>query len=207
MGKGRQQVPTDTVSRQTNLPEYADPYFRRLLQGAEESLMPFEPVIDPETGQVALDDFGNEQYQTTYRPYQYERIAPSEMYGDIQGSRAMVRGIAESAISGMPEDAWALRVLAWGLEDEAIQGLRGLADYGTGQFDPYSGFFAGQADPYAGFEAQQVDPFAGFQQARATSMADQFQEFNPNQYQGFRKAEFTPFGEFDAVSVPWACRV
>jgi hypothetical protein len=48
MGKGRQQVPTDTISRQTNLPEYADPYFRRLLQGAEESLMPFEPVIDPE---------------------------------------------------------------------------------------------------------------------------------------------------------------
>jgi hypothetical protein len=196
MGKGRQQVPTDTVSRQTNLPEYADPYFRRLLQGAEESLMPFEPVIDPETGQVALDDFGNEQYQTTYRQYQGERIAPSEMYGDIQGSRAMVRGIAESGISGMPEAMGAAR-LGMGYQDEAIQGLRGLADYGTGQFDPYSGFFAGQADPYAGFEAQQVDPFAGFQQARATSMVDQFQEFNPNQYQGFREAEFSPFGEFD----------
>jgi hypothetical protein len=196
MGKGRQQVPTDTVSRQTNLPEYADPYFRRLLQGAEESLMPFEPVIDPETGQVALDDFGNEQYQTTYRKYQGERIAPSEMYGDIQGSRAMVRGIAESGISGMPEAMGAAR-LGMGYQDEAIQGLRGLADYGTGQFDPYSGFFAGQADPYAGFEAQQVDPFAGFQQARATSMVDQFQEFNPNQYQGFREAEFSPFGEFD----------
>jgi hypothetical protein len=176
--------------------------------------MPFEPVIDPETGQVALDDFGNEQYQTTYRQYQGERIAPSEMYGDIQGSRAMVRGIAESGISGMPEAMGAAR-LGMGYQDEAIQGLRGLADYGTGQFDPYSGFFAGQADPYAGFEAQQVDPFAGFQaaetgsfvdeldpyagfeQARATSMVDQFQEFNPNQYQGFREAEFSPFGEFD----------
>jgi hypothetical protein len=196
MGKGRQQVPTDSVVRQTNLPEYADPYFRRLLQGAEESLMPFEPVIDPETGQVALDDFGNEQYQTTYRQYQDERIAPSEMYGDIQGSRAMVRGIAESGISGMPEAMGAAR-LGMGYQDEAIQGLRGLADYGTGQFDPYSGFAAGQAHPYAGFEAQQVDPFAGFQQARATSMVDQFQEFNPNQYQGFREAEFSPFGEFD----------
>jgi hypothetical protein len=176
------------------------------------------------TGQVALDDFGNEQYQTTYRQYQGERIAPSEMYGDIQGSRAMVRGIAESGISGMPEAMGAAR-LGMGYQDEAIQGLRGLADYGTGQFDPYSGFFAGQADPYAGFEAQQVDPFAGFQaaetgsfvdeldpyagfeQARATSMVDQFQEFNPNQYQGFREAEFSPFGEFDAISVPWACRV
>jgi hypothetical protein len=195
-GGNSQQVPTDSTVRQTNLPEYADPYFRRLLQGAEESLMPFEPVIDPETGQVALDDFGNEQYQTTYRQYQGERIAPSEMYGDIQGSRAMVRGIAESGISGMPEAMGAAR-LGMGYQDEAIQGLRGLADYGTGQFDPYSGFFAGQADPYAGFEAQQVDPFAGFQQARATSMVDQFQEFNPNQYQGFREAEFSPFGEFD----------
>ena len=67
MGKGRQTAPADSVVLQTNLPEYADPYFRRLLQGAEESLMPFEPVIDPETGQVALDKFGNEQYQTTYR--------------------------------------------------------------------------------------------------------------------------------------------
>ena len=213
-GGNSQQVPTDSTVRQTNLPEYADPYFRRMLQGAEESLMPFEPVIDPNTGQVALDKFGNEQYQTTYRQYQGERIAPSEMYGDIQGSRAMVRGIAESGISGMPEAMGAAR-LGMGYQDEAIQGLRGLADYGTGQFDPYSGFFAGQADPYAGFEAQQVDPFAGFQaaetgsfvdeldpyagfeQARATSMVDQFQEFNPNQYQGFREAEFSPFGEFD----------
>jgi hypothetical protein len=43
MGKGRQTAPADSVVRQTNLPEYADPYFRRLLQGAEESLMPFQP--------------------------------------------------------------------------------------------------------------------------------------------------------------------
>jgi hypothetical protein len=47
-GGNSQQVPTDSTVRQTNLPEYADPYFRRMLQGAEESLMPFEPVIDPE---------------------------------------------------------------------------------------------------------------------------------------------------------------
>jgi hypothetical protein len=170
MGKGKQQqVPTDSIVRQTNLPEYADPYFRRMLQGAEEVTMPF----DPETG------------RSTYIPYQGERIAPSEMYGDIQGSRAMVRGLAESGIYGMPEAMGAAR-LGMGYQDEAIQGLRGLANYGTGQFDPYSGF-----------EAQQVDPFAGFEQARATPTMDQFQEFNPNQYQGFREAEFSPFGEFD----------
>ena len=127
MGKGRQQVPTDSIVRQTNLPEYADPYFRRLLQGAEESLMPFEQVIDPETGQVALDDFGNERYQTTYRPYQDERIAPSEMYGDIQGSRAMVRGIAQSPIAGMEE--------AMGATRRAMAGLEGAAQYETGEFN------------------------------------------------------------------------
>jgi hypothetical protein len=49
MGKGRQQAPGDQVVRQTNLPEYADPYFRRLLQGAEEALCRLAR-IDPETG-------------------------------------------------------------------------------------------------------------------------------------------------------------
>jgi len=158
MGKGRSQAPTESTVRQTNLPEYADPYFRRLLQGAEESMMPFDPV----TG------------ESTYVPYQGERIAPSEMYGDIQGSRAMVRGIAESGIAGMPEAMDAAR-RGMGYQDEAIQGLRGLANYDTGQFDQYGGFKAGSG----------------------TSMMDEFQAFNPTRYEGFREAEFTPFGEFD----------
>ena len=198
MGKGRSQAPTESTVRQTNLPEYADPYFRRLLQGAEETMMPFDPV----TG------------ESTYVPYQGERIAPSEMYGDIQASRAMVRGIAESGISGMPEAMDAAR-RGMGYQDEAIQGLRGLANYETGQFDPYTGFAQTQVSPYAGFEAQRVSPYAdfqaadtrdfadeftpysGFEQAQATSMMDEFQAFDPTRYEGFREAEFTPFGEFD----------
>lgn len=158
MGKGRSQAPTESTVRQTNLPEYADPYFRRLLQGAEETMMPFDPV----TG------------ESTYVPYQGERIAPSEMYGDIQSSRAMVRGIAESGIAGMPEAMDAAR-RGMGYQDEAIQGLRGLANYDTGQFDQYGGFKAGSG----------------------TSMMDEFQAFDPTRYEGFREAEFTPFGEFD----------
>ncbi len=158
MGKGRSQAPTESTVRQTNLPEYADPYFRRLLQGAEETMMPFDPV----TG------------ESTYVPYQGERIAPSEMYGDIQSSRAMVRGIAESGIAGMPEAMGAAR-RGMGYQDEAIQGLRGLANYETGQFDQYGGFKAGSG----------------------TSMMDEFQAFDPTRYEGFREAEFTPFGEFD----------
>ena len=56
MGKGSsQQAPADTTMRQTNLPEYADPYFRRMLQGAEESLMPFTEDLS----QPIYDDAGN----------------------------------------------------------------------------------------------------------------------------------------------------
>jgi len=139
MGKGK-QVAADTTQRTTNLPEYADPYFRRLLQGAEEALMPF----DPETG------------QTTYRPYPDERIAPSSMYGDIQGSRAMTRGIAQSGIAGMPQAMGASQA-AMDIQSEALGGLRGLADYQTGDFSAY--------DPtrYGGFQQSQYGQF-GFQQ-------------------------------------------
>jgi hypothetical protein len=214
MGKGSQQVPTDQTIRQTQLPEYADPYFRRMLQGAEEALMPWQPRIDPETGGIAIDpNTGQEIYDTTYRAYPGERIAPSEMYGDIQGSRAMVRGIAEQGIAGMPEAMGAAQ-RGMGYQEQAIQGLRGLADYQAGRFDPYAGFAEGQASPYAGFQAQQVtpyegfqaadtrafadefQPYAGFDQARATSMMGEFQAFDPTRYEGFREAEYSPFGEF-----------
>ena len=90
MGKGSPKIPADQTQRTTNLPEYADPYFRRLLQGAEEATMPFYPD-DP-------DLYGDLAGQSTYVPYGGERIAPSEMYGDIMASRAMTRGIAESGI-------------------------------------------------------------------------------------------------------------
>jgi len=146
MGKGRQQAPGDQVVRQTNLPEYADPYFRRLLQGAEEATMPF----DPETG------------ASTYIPYQGERIAPSEMYGDIMASRSMVRGIAESPIAGMDE--------AMGATRRAMSGLEEAAQYETGEFTPFGEFEQFQfRDPYEfsqfsfrpEFEYQQPETFTG----------------------------------------------
>jgi hypothetical protein len=123
---GSRTAPSDQTVRQTNLPEYADPYFRRMLQGAEESLMPFQPVIDPETGQVAVDEFGNEQYRTTYQAYPGERIAPSEMYGDIMGSRAMVRGVAETGIPGMEAAMAGTRA--------GMSGVLGAAQYAPGTF-------------------------------------------------------------------------
>ena len=182
MGKGSsKQVQADQTVRQTNLPEYADPYFRRMLQGAEEALMPFYPD-DPAYGDLAG--------QSTYMPYQGERIAPSEMYGDIMSSRAMTRGIAESGIAGMPQAQGAAQA-AMDIQSEALGGLRGLADYQTGEFDPYEGFQAADTRDFAD-EFQTVAPSDAF---------GLFQAFDPTRYEGFEQAEFeeaefTPFGEF-----------
>ena len=141
MGKSSAQAPGDTVQRQTNLPEYADPYFRRLLQGAEDTLMPFQDDLSS----PIYDDAGNITgfgQQSTYTPYQGERIAPSSMYGDIQGSRAMVRGIAQQGIAGMPEAMGAQREgmgaqrmgmdiagRGVGYTEEGIGNLRGIGQY------------------------------------------------------------------------------
>ncbi len=175
MGKSSAQAPGDSTVRQTNLPEYADPYFRRMLQGAEESLMPFQddlssPIYD-DAGNIT--GFGQE---STYTPYQGERIAPSANYGDIQASRAMVRGIAQQGIAGMQEGMDAQREgmgaqregmgiarRGVGYTEEGIGNLRGIGQYDTGQFsqsdfDPYSKFRQANYNEY-GF--QQPDMFTG----------------------------------------------
>lgn len=175
MGKSSAQAPGDSTVRQTNLPEYADPYFRRMLQGAEESLMPFRddlssPIYD-DAGNIT--GFGQE---STYTPYQGERIAPSANYGDIQASRAMVRGIAQRGIAGMEEGMGAQREgmdaqregmgiarRGVGYTEEGIGNLRGIGQYDTGQFsqsdfDPYSKFRQANYNEY-GF--QQPDMFTG----------------------------------------------
>ena len=169
------QAPGDSTVRQTNLPEYADPYFRRMLQGAEESLMPFQddlssPIYD-DAGNIT--GFGQE---STYTPYQGERIAPSANYGDIQASRAMVRGIAQQGIAGMPEamdaqregmdaqrEGMGIARRGVGYTEEGIGNLRGIGQYDTGQFsqsdfDPYSKFRQANYNEY-GF--QQPDMFTG----------------------------------------------
>lgn len=170
MGKSR-SAPAEQTVRQTQLPEYADPYFRRLLQGAEEATMPFYPD-DPAYGDLAG--------QSTYVPYEGERIAPSEMYGDIMSSRAMTRGIAESGIAGMPQAQGAAQA-AMDIQSEALGGLRGLANYQTGQFSMAdTGSFADE------FQAFDPTRYEGFEQAQANSMMDEFQ-----------MANFSPSGEFE----------
>lgn len=175
MGKGSSQAPADQTVRQTNLPEYADPYFRRMLQGAEEATMPFTEDLS----QPIYDDAGNITgfgQKSTYQPYQGERIAPSEMYGDIQASRAMIRGIAQRGIPGMKEAMAAQREgmgvqregmdvtrRGIGFTEEGIGRLRDIGQYDTGEFsqakfDPYSKFRQANYNEY-GF--RQPDMFTG----------------------------------------------
>jgi hypothetical protein len=193
MGKGRSSAPAEQTVRQTQLPEYADPYFRRLLQGAEEATMPFYPD-DPAYGDLAG--------QSTYVPYQGERIAPSQMYGDIMSSRAMTRGIAESGIAGMPQAQGAAQA-AMDIQSEALGGLRGLADYQTGDFSAFQGTQVDPTSMRGTFLAADTGDFADeFQAVQATSALDEAQAFDPTQYTGFEQAqfeeaEFTPFAEFD----------
>jgi len=146
-----------------------------MLQGAEDALMPFQDDLSS----PIYDDAGNITgfgQQSTYTPYQGERIAPSSMYGDIQGSRAMVRGIAQQGIAGMPEAMGAQREgmgaqregmditrRGVGYTEEGIGNLRGIGQYDTGQFsqsdfDPYSKFRQANYNEY-GF--QQPDMFTG----------------------------------------------
>lgn len=179
MGKGSQQVQSGGTTRTVSLPEYADPYFRRLLQGAEEATQPFYPD-DPDT-------YGDLAGESTYVPYGGERIAGSEDYGDINTSRAMVRGIAESPIGGLDE--------AVALQRRGIAGLEGLANYNTAAFNPYTGFQAGSADQYSGFQAGSADPFADFSAGRGTEYTG-FQAGSADPYAGFRAGSADPFSDF-----------
>ena len=192
MGKGSsKQVQQDQTVRQTNLPEYADPYFRRMLQGAEEALMPFQDDLS----QPIYDDAGNITgfgQKSTYMPYQGERIAPSSMYGDIQASRAMTRGIAQSGIAGMPQAQGAAQA-AMGIQSEALGGLRGLADYQTGDFSMAD---FSQVDPtrYTGFREAQFDPYSNFRMANY----NQFGFQQPERFSGMAAAQYmSPY--MDAV--------
>ena len=121
--------------------------------------------------------YGDLAGESTYVPYGGERIAGSSNYGDINTSRAMVRGIAESPIGGLGEAA--------ALQRRGIAGLEGLANYNTAAFNPYMGFQAGSADPYSGFQAGSADPFSGFQRQRGTEYTG-FQAGAADPYSGFK---------------------
>ena len=189
MSKGSAQAPGDSTVRQTSLPEYADPYFRRLLQGAEDTLAPFQDDLSS----PIYDDAGNITgfgQKSTYQPYSGERLTSSSDYGDIQAARAMTRGIAQSGIQGMPEamdaqrEAMNLTRFGVGLQDEAanaqrlgmaeaitgagytedsINRLRDIGQYDTGQFSQYDQYQRSDFDPYSRFRQANYNEY-DFQQ-------------------------------------------
>ena len=142
--------------------------------------------------------YGDLAGESTYVPYGGERIAGSSNYGDINTSRAMVRGIAESPIGGLGEAA--------ALQRRGIAGLEGLANYNTAAFNPYMGFQAGRADPYSGFQAgRQIlllgstshNPYSGFQAGSADPFSD-FSAGRGREYTGFTAGEADAYGGFQA---------
>ena len=182
MGKSSAQAPGDTTQRQTNLPEYADPYFRRLLQGAEDTLAPFQDDLSS----PIYDDAGNITgfgQKSTYQPYSGERLTSSSDYGDIQASRAMTRGIAQSGIQGMPEamdaqrEAMDLSRFGVGLQDEAANAQRlGMAEAITG----------------AGYTEDSINRLRDIGQYAPGT----FSSFDPTQFGGFQSSDFDPYSRF-----------
>jgi hypothetical protein len=182
MGKSSAQAPGDTTQRQTNLPEYADPYFRRLLQGAEDTLAPFQDDLSS----PIYDDAGNITgfgQKSTYQPYSGERLTSSSDYGDIQASRAMTRGIAQSGIQGMPEamdaqrEGMDLSRFGVGLQDEAANAQRlGMAEAITG----------------AGYTEDSINRLRDIGQYAPGT----FSSFDPTQFGGFQSSDFDPYSRF-----------
>jgi hypothetical protein len=159
MGKGSGGgAPASQNITQTNLPEYAEPYFRRLL-GRSEALSLGE-----------------------YQPFEGRRQAA--LPGDISGAYDITRQVAGQGIAGLPE---AMVVVSGNVQagqdiaQRAGQPFQfGASDFSQFQPSQFAGFDAQQATPFqfgpSQFQQQFVQPFMGFQEEQA----DQFQ-FDPTQ--------------------------
>jgi hypothetical protein len=165
MGKGSSSAPAAQQVVSTGLPDYVDPYFKRLLKGAEEATMPF----DPETG------------ESTYTPYTGERLTRSADYADITGARQNIRDIAGSGLTGLNEALAAQR--------SGIAGLTSLA--GAPPSFTASNFSATGVDPYSGFKAGTADPYSDFSQAQFSKAQGSEFDFGPaRQFTGQEVADY-----------------
>jgi len=158
MGKGSSPAQQQTS---TGLPEYVDPYFKRLLKGAEEATMPYYPD-DPDT-------YGDLAGKSTYQPYEGDRLTSSADYADIMSSRDMIRNVAGSGIPGM-ETATSAQLTG-------MAGIKGLAD-APPSFTA-SDFTASSVDPYSGFQASPATAYGGFQESQFTRGAGSEFDFGP----------------------------
>lgn len=133
MGKGS-SAPTSQTVEQTNLPEYAEPYFTRLLERAEA------------------------QSLADYTPFEGQRIAETPQ--DITSAFDITRQVAGQGIAGLPE---ATGVVAGNVAagQQIAQQAGQPFEFGGTQFQqqqvqPFSGFQQAQADQF------QFDPTQRF---------------------------------------------
>jgi hypothetical protein len=156
---GGGSAPASQNITQTNLPEYAEPYFRRLLERSES---------------LSLGE---------YQPFEGRRQAA--LPGDISAAYDVTRQVAGQGIAGLPQ---AMGVVSGNVQagqdiaQRAGQPFQfGASDFSQFQPSQFAGFDAQQATPFqqfqqAQFAAGQASPFAQFEEAGA----DQFQ-FDPTQ--------------------------
>jgi len=134
MGKGGGSAPSTQTVQQTNLPDYAEPYFKRLLQRTEG---------------LSLEG---------YQPYQGQRIAESP--SDLTASYDMARNVATTGISGLPQ---AQSVVSGNiLAGRQLAGSASPYFFGPSQFSQAQ--FAPSQFQQADFSPRSVSPFAGFQE-------------------------------------------
>ena len=133
-GGGGGSAPASQNITQTNLPEYAEPYFKRLLERTES---------------LSLGD---------YQPFQGQRQAA--LPGDISGAYDITRQVAGQGIAGLPQ---AMGVVSGNVQagQDIAQRAGQPFQFGGTQFtqqgvDPFSGFQAADAQQF------QFDPTQRF---------------------------------------------
>ena len=134
-GKGGGGSPSQVV--QTDLPEYAKPYFIDIMNRA---------TTESKRG---------------YQPYRSERIAGTNR--DIDVSRAMVRDVAAA---GTPQTDYAMGYTRNLMGDAAALGRQDPYQFSASSFgqtgvSPYYGFQGANVIPYAGFQAAQFGDQSG----------------------------------------------
>ena len=133
-GGGGGSAPASQTVTQTNLPEYAEPYFRRLLERSEA---------------VSLGD---------YQPFEGQRQAA--LPSDISGAYDITRQVAGQGIAGLPQ---AMGVVSGNVQagQDIAQRAGQPFQFGGTQFtqqgvDPFAGFQAADAQQF------QFDPTQRF---------------------------------------------
>ena len=177
-GGGTQKVESKTTT--SNLPEYARPYFERMMDRAEGlSLTPYEAYPGQRIADITPDQLA---------AYDLTRQTAA---GGIPGLDTAMGVTGQNLIN------------AQNIAAGATPYQFGPSSFQAAGVSPYMGFQSGQASPYMGFQGTQFDTFGGYQAARPDSFADQFSLYGGFQkgaadpYAGFRETQVSPYAGFE----------